>query len=115
MASGRPHGFGHQEAWMTGMIFITSLQDCLQAESRLPCSVSDSTLCCIPISASPTCLAAQALCFGIRTLSISARRLSCPVAGGILVSGPGVKFGSPVLEGGVLTTGPPGNSQLPES
>ena len=115
MASGRPHGFGHQEAWMTGMTFVTFLQYCLQAESRLPCSVSDSTLCCIPISASPTCLAAQALCLSTRTLSVAARRLSCPAACGILVSRPGIESRSPALEGGFLTTGPPGKSQLPGS
>ena len=100
---------------MTGMIFVTSLQDCLQAERRLPCSVRDPTLCCIPILAFPTCWAAQAVCFSIRSLCVSARGLSCPAAGGILVSGPGVESGSPVLEGGVLTTGTPGKSQLPGS
>ena len=35
--------------------------------------------------------------------------LSCPVACGNLVPGPGIKPMSPALEGGFLTTGPPGN------
>ena len=35
---------------------------------------------------------------------------SCPVACGILVSGPGIEHSSPALEGGFLTTGPPGKS-----
>ena len=34
--------------------------------------------------------------------------LGCPVACGILVSQPGIKPASPALEGGFLTTGPPG-------
>ena len=37
--------------------------------------------------------------------------LSCPVACGILVPQPGIKPASPALEGGLLTTGPPGKSQ----
>ena len=42
------------------------------------------------------------------------RRLSCPVACGILVPWPGIKPVSPALEGRFLTTGPPGKS-LPSS
>ena len=37
-----------------------------------------------------------------------AHGFSCPEAYGILVPGPGVKPASPALEGGFLTTGPPG-------
>ena len=36
--------------------------------------------------------------------------LSCPVACGILVPRPGIRLESPALEGGFLTTGPPGKS-----
>ena len=36
--------------------------------------------------------------------------LSCPAACGILVPQPGIKPASPALEGGYLTTGPPGKS-----
>ena len=36
--------------------------------------------------------------------------LSCPVACGILVPRPGIEPTSPALEGGFLTTGPPGKS-----
>ena len=35
---------------------------------------------------------------------------SCPAARGILVARPGIELASPVLEGGFLTTGPPGKS-----
>ena len=46
-----------------------------------------------------------------RTASVvAARRLSCPVACGILVPLPGIKPTSPALEGIFLTTGPPGKS-----
>ena len=38
--------------------------------------------------------------------------LSCPVACGILVPQPGIKPVSPALEGGFLTTGPPGKSLI---
>ena len=39
--------------------------------------------------------------------------LSCLVAHGILLSQPGIKsFMSPELDGGFLTTGPPGKSQV---
>ena len=37
-------------------------------------------------------------------------RLSCPVACGILVPRPGIEPMSSALEGGFLTTGPPGKS-----
>ena len=40
-----------------------------------------------------------------------ARGLNCPAACGILVPQPGIEPMSPALEGGVLTTGPPGKSQ----
>ena len=39
-----------------------------------------------------------------------ARRLSCLTARGILVPRPGIEPVSPALEGGFLTTGPPGKS-----
>ena len=38
--------------------------------------------------------------------------LSCPVACGILVPRPGIEPLSPSLEGGFLTSGPPGKSLL---
>ena len=38
--------------------------------------------------------------------------LSCSVACGILVPGPGIEPTSPALEGGFLTTGPPGKFLL---
>ena len=41
---------------------------------------------------------------------VVARGLSCPAAGGSLVSQPGIKPKSPALEGGFLITGPPGKS-----
>ena len=41
-----------------------------------------------------------------------AHRVSCPVACGILVSQPGVECIFPTLQGGLLTTGPSGKSQL---
>ena len=43
---------------------------------------------------------------------VAARGLSCPAACGILVPRPGIKPASPALEGGFLTTGPPGKSQI---
>ena len=39
---------------------------------------------------------------------VVAQGFSCPGAYGILVPGPGMKPASPALEGGFLTTGPPG-------
>ena len=39
------------------------------------------------------------------------RGLSCPLACGILVPWPGMEPTPPALEGGLLTTGPPGQSQ----
>ena len=39
--------------------------------------------------------------------------LSCPVARGILVPGPGIELASPALQDGFLTTGPPGKSPTP--
>ena len=41
---------------------------------------------------------------------VAARRLSCPAACGILVPQPGIEPAFPALEGGFLTTGPPGKS-----
>ena len=41
---------------------------------------------------------------------VAARWLSCPVACGTLVPPPGIEPASPALEGGLLTTGPPGKS-----
>ena len=43
---------------------------------------------------------------------IVARRLSCPAACGILVAQPGLEPASPALEGGFLTTAPPGESPI---
>ena len=40
-------------------------------------------------------------------------KLSCSAACGILAPGPGIKPASPALEGGCLTTGPPGKSHVP--
>ena len=42
----------------------------------------------------------------------AAHGLSCPVACGILVPRPGIEPLSPSLEGGFLTSGPPGKSLL---
>ena len=42
--------------------------------------------------------------------SVVAAQLSCPVACGILVPQPGIEPASPALEGGFLTTRPPGKS-----
>ena len=42
---------------------------------------------------------------------VAARSLSCPTACGILVPRPGIEPVSLALEGGFLTTGPPGKSQ----
>ena len=39
---------------------------------------------------------------------VVAQELSCPMADGILVPQPGLKPTSLALEGGFLTTGPPG-------
>ena len=50
-------------------------------------------------------LSSCAACVGSR-----ARRLSCSVACGILVPQPGIKPSPSALEGGFLTTGPPGKS-----
>ena len=41
------------------------------------------------------------------------RGLSCPTACGILTPHPGIKPSSPALEGGFLTTEPPGKTQVP--
>ena len=38
--------------------------------------------------------------------------LSCPAACGLLVPQPGIKPASPALEGGFLTTGPPGKAPV---
>ena len=43
---------------------------------------------------------------------VVACRLSCPVACGTLVPQPGIEPTSPALEGGFLTTGPPGKSLI---
>ena len=41
---------------------------------------------------------------------VAAHGLICPAACGILVPRPGIEPASPALEGGFLTTGPPGKS-----
>ena len=46
-------------------------------------------------------------CVGSVVISL---RFGCPVACGILVPQPGIKLVSPALEGGFLTTEPPGKS-----
>ena len=43
---------------------------------------------------------------------VAAYGLSCPEACGILVPRPGIEPVSPALEGGFLTTGPPGKSPV---
>ena len=43
---------------------------------------------------------------------VAAHGLSCPMAGRILVARPGIERASPALEGGFLTTGPPGKSLI---
>ena len=63
----------------------------------------------------------QLWCVGPRACRLSscgvqgsrAHRFSCPVACGILVPQPGIEPVSPALEGGFLTTGPPGKSHVP--
>ena len=49
--------------------------------------------------------------WGAGSVSV-ARGLTCPATGGIslIVSQPGIEPSSPALEGGFLTTGPPGKS-----
>ena len=47
---------------------------------------------------------------GTRASLTVAHRLSCPAAYGILVPQAGIEPVSPVLEGGFLSTGPPGKS-----
>ena len=42
---------------------------------------------------------------------VAMQGLSFPVACGILIPRPGIELTSPALEGGFLTTGPPGKSQ----
>ena len=46
----------------------------------------------------------------LRILTVTLR-LSCPAVHGLLVPWPGIKSWSPALEGGFLTTGPPGKPQ----
>ena len=41
---------------------------------------------------------------------VAARGISCPATCGIFVRQPGIESTSPALEGGFLTTGPPGKS-----
>ena len=54
---------------------------------------------------------ARGLCIWRPTSSgVAAHRLSCPAACGISVPWPGIKLMSPALDGGFLTTGPPGES-----
>ena len=43
---------------------------------------------------------------------VVAHTLSCPATCGILVPRPGVEPASPALEGGFLTTGPPGRTHI---
>ena len=64
----------------------------------LHCSMQDCSLRCVDSSLWHT------------GSVVAARRHSCPVAFGILVPRPGIKPVPPALEGGFLTTGPPGKS-----
>ena len=43
---------------------------------------------------------------------VAVQGLNCPVTCGILVAQPGIEPVAPALEGGFLTTGPPGKSLL---
>ena len=61
----------------------------------------------------------RALCYGAWALKCLclvavAFRCSCPEACGILAPEPGIKPVSPAMEGGFLTTGPPGKSPFQE-
>ena len=49
-----------------------------------------------------------------REVLVVAHRLSHPATWGILVPQAGIKAATPVLEGGFLTTGPPGKFQKPK-
>ena len=77
-------------------------------------------LCWVLVAACGVFVAAHRLLSscGLKALSLRrvgsvvvVRRLSCPVAHGILVPQPGIEPTSPELEGGFFTTGPPGKSQ----
>ena len=46
---------------------------------------------------------------------VVARKLSCPAACGILIPQPEIEPAPTALQGGFLTTGPPGKSQVPLS
>ena len=74
-------------------------------------------LCRVLVAAHGVFIAACSLLTWAQSFSLvvvwaleQARVLSCPVAYGILVPQPGIEPESPELEGGVLTTGPPGKS-----
>ena len=56
------------------------------------------------------CLGALGLCWGTQASLVVARRFSCPMACGILVTQPGLKPLSLGLGGGFLTIEPPGKS-----
>ena len=53
-----------------------------------------------------------AVCWGF-SLVVAQRLSSCPTASGILIPQRGIEPVSPALEGGLLTTGPPGKSHGP--
>ena len=59
----------------------------------------------------PVVCGMQALSLRRTSSVVVARRLSCPVACGILVPRPGIEPASLALEGGFSTTGPPAKSQ----
>ena len=64
-----------------------------------------------PCRAQALCCGARAsLCLWLRDPVVAAHGLSCPVACGILVPQPGIQPGSPDLEGGFQTAGPPTKS-----
>ena len=68
-----------------------------------------SVLSCGTWDLSMRCVGSSLQCAGFSL--VVAHGLSCPVACGILVPQPGIDPTSPALEGGFLTTGPPGKSQ----
>ena len=74
--------------------------------SGLSCGTRDLSLRCAGSSScgvrAPKCVGSVVVVHG----------LSCPATAGIIVPRPGIEPESPALEGGFLTTGPPGKSQV---
>ena len=74
-------------------------------------SYSTWNLCCVMQDLLLWCLESLVVAQGLWnawTSEIVSRRLSCSMAGGILVSQWGIEPESPSSQGGFLTTGPPG-------